>query len=113
MPRCALCTSQAHAGLTSPARKAIEAISDDDNARTVRMGASSEAPAFFLAASTALSAVPIATLKNWKVGALFVAGRQGVPSAGIIGFPGMVIWTTHPAADSVSIMKGLMRCAEE
>jgi hypothetical protein len=58
----------------------MEAISDDDNARTTRMGASFEAPAFFLAASTAFSAEPIATLKNWKVGAVLMGVRHRLPS---------------------------------
>jgi hypothetical protein len=80
----------AYAGWASPARNLIESISDDDNSRTTRMGASSEAPAFFLAASTALSAEPIATLKNWKDGEVFMAGRHRLPSIGTIGTPGIV-----------------------
>jgi hypothetical protein len=68
----------------------MEAISDDDSARTTRTGASSDAPAFFRAASTAFSGEPIATLKNWKVGAALMGVRHRLPSTKIIGSPGIV-----------------------
>jgi len=79
-----------YAGFASPARSGMELISSADNARTARKGASAEAPRFFLTTSTALSAEPIATLKNWKVGFVLMAGRHLLPSAWIIGTPGMV-----------------------
>src|SRR3990170_7556630 len=86
------------AGLASPARNLMELISDDDRERTTRSAASSEAPAFLRAASTALSADPMATLKNWNVGAVSSAGRHLAPSGWIRGTPGIVSWTTHPEA---------------
>ena len=68
----------------------MESTSAADNGRTTRIGASSEAPSFFLTAATALSAEPIATLKNWKVGELITVGRHLLPSGCTIGDPGVV-----------------------
>ena len=63
-------------------------ISVADSWRTTPMTASSSAPAFFLAASTALSADPIATLKNWNVGAV-VHGGTPLGALGLnYGYPG-------------------------
>ncbi len=56
------------AGLTSPGRMSSEASSGEDSPRTVEMCVLSAAFAFFFAASTALSAASMATLKYSNFG---------------------------------------------
>jgi len=74
----------------------MEASSATDNDLTTLIGASAPALTLSLTASTAASADPIATLKNWNDGGFARAGpRQPLRSAAA---PGTVNCTTHPAA---------------
>ena len=96
----------AHARLTSPTDRAIEATSAADRARTTPMITSPLEPECFRVAVTAISASAIATLKYCKDGAPKMAGPiHGVPFAlvGVMG-AGRVSWTTQPAGAVLSLM---------
>ena len=96
----------AHARLTSPTDRGIEATSAADRARTTPMVTSLLEPECFRVASIAISASAMATLKYWKDGAPKMAGPiHGVPSA-LVGLvcAGIVSWTTQPAGVVLSLM---------
>src|SRR5262249_9369431 len=89
----------AHARLTSPTDRGIEATSAADRARTTPPITPLSDPDCFRVASIAISASAMATLKYWKDGAPKMAGPiHGVPS-GLVGVvcAGIVSWTTQPA----------------
>jgi len=96
----------AHARLTSPTDRGIEATSAADRARTTPMITPLSEPECFRVAITAISASAMATLKYCKDGAPKMAGPiHGVPSAlvGVMG-AGRVSWTTQPAGVVLSLM---------
>jgi hypothetical protein len=96
----------AHARLTSPTDKGIEASSAADRARTTPMVTPLSEPKCSRVAITAISASGMATLKYCRDGAPKMAGpTHGVPSAllGVMG-AGRVSWTTQPAGVALSLM---------
>jgi hypothetical protein len=96
----------AHARLTSPTDRGIEATSAADRARTTPMVTPLSEPKCLRVAITAISASAMATLKYCKDGAPKMAGpTHGVPSAlvGVMG-AGRVSWTTQPAGAVLSLM---------
>jgi hypothetical protein len=96
----------AHARLTSPDDRGIDATSAADRARTTPTITSLLEPECFRVASTAISASAMATLKYCKNGAPKMAGPiHGLPSAlvGVRG-AGMVSWTTQPAGVVLPLM---------
>src|SRR5262249_9515438 len=96
----------AHARLTSPTDRGIEATSAADRARTTPTVNSLLEPECFRVASIAISASAMATLKYWKDGAPKMAGPiHGVPSA-LVGVlcAGIVSWTTQPVGVVLSLM---------
>jgi hypothetical protein len=98
----------AHARLTSPTDRGIEATSAADRARTTPTITPLSDPECFSVASIATSASAMATLKYWKDGAPEMAGPiHGVPSA-LVGVvcAGIVSWTTHPAGVVLPLMHG-------
>ena len=96
----------AHARLTSPNDRGIDATSAADRARTAAMLTSLLEAECFRVASTAISASAIATLKYSKDGAPEMAGPiHGVPSALVVVMgAGTVSWTTQPAGVVLSLM---------
>ena len=98
----------AHARLTSPNDRGIDATSAADRVRTTPTITPLSEPKCFRVASTAISASAMATLKYCKDGAPKMAGPvHGVPSAlvGVMG-TGIVSWTTQPAGVVLSLMHG-------
>jgi hypothetical protein len=98
----------AHARLTSPTDRGIEATSAADRARTTPTITPLSEPECFRVASIAISASAMATLKYWKDGAPKMAGpTHGVPSA-LVGLAcaGIVSWTTQPAGVVSPLMHG-------
>jgi len=86
----------AHARLTSPNDRGIDATSADDRARTTPTITPLSEPECFRVASTAISASAMATLKYCKDGAPKMVGPiHEVPSA-VVGVTcaGIVSWTT-------------------
>jgi hypothetical protein len=98
----------AHARLTSPNDRGIDATSAADRARTTPRITPLSQPKCFRVASTAVSTSAMATLKYCKDGAPKMAGPiHGVPSA-LVGVmcTGMVSWTTQPAGVVLPLMHG-------
>src|SRR4029078_4171693 len=93
--------ARAQAGARSPGLSLSAAISALDRPRTARISrsAGSVLARCLAAASTALSADAMATLKNLKVGAAcrLAPIQRTSPSFGALGTAGRVTWTTQPA----------------
>ena len=98
----------AHARLTSPADRGIEATSAADRARTTATITRLSDPECFRVASIAISASAMATVKYWKDGAPKMAGPiHGAPSALVgVTYTGIVSWTTQPAGVVLPLMHG-------
>ena len=98
----------AHAHLTSPNNRGIDATSAADRARTTPMITPLSEPEWFRVAVTAISASAMATLKYCKDGAPKMAGPiHGVPSAFVgVMCAGIVSWTTQPAGIVLPVMHG-------
>ncbi len=102
------------AGLASPDRKSMDAISEGESFQIAVMAASGDSPAALRATSMAFSAEGAATLKNLNVGGpANGAPRHGLPSVVV---PEIDNWTTQPAAElfvMIQTMRGVVAYSKE